>query len=138
MARQTNAVFTPVEPVQVRLIKTPKVVLLCGKCGDMLSFKPFFWAQCTCGNMAARFKTKARLEVEVIAVHKHLAKIIEPKVLLSNHWALIRKVGEGNTAWAPVIQKQIDECGMLVSDFTKKRKRRKVVRESTNIIRLAV
>lgn len=127
--------------MSVRLIKTPKYVLLCGKCGDMLSFKAFFWTRCGCGNMAARFGCPSRVDVEVIAIHKHLAKIIEPKVLLRKHWALIRNVGQGETAWAPKIQKTIDECKMLVSDVVKAQKKarskRKVVRESAKIIHLA-
>lgn len=138
--------------MSVRLIKTPKYALLCGKCGDMRSFKAERWTRCACGNMAARFRSTSQLEVDVIAIHKHLAKIIEPKVLLRKHWAMIRKVGEGNTAWAPVIQRRIDEQGMLiwiddrgilVSDFARARKRkkprnrRKDVRESAKIIHLA-
>lgn len=95
-------------------------VLFCARCRDMRALHGLLWVQCMCGNSAARFKTSAHVNVEVIALHKEDVRIFEPNRLFVKHWATLLKVGEvDDISFAPALQKSIDDGQKLPIDFVK-------------------
>lgn len=102
--------------------------MYCGLCGELRSFNSVRFTVCRCGNMAARYKSKAHIHVQVIALRKDKARILETNELLERHWATLLKVGEVNDInWDPIRQKQIDDGGKLVTEFVNRRDRERKV-----------
>lgn len=76
--------------------------------------------------MAARWKTNARRRIEVIAMRRGAARIIDLTLAVLNHEASFLKIGETlGIAWCPIRQKEIDEFRKLVTDYVPVRKKRR-------------
>lgn len=104
------------------IIKSQRV-MYCGRCGFVGSFVPKRFTKCWCGNMAARYESATRGRVEVIAIRKGFARIMETNELLQQHFAALLKVGDvPEVRWSPVLQKKIDKEGKLVTDFVRAKK----------------
>lgn len=98
-------------------------VMYCGKCGFLGSFRSFRWTSCSCKNMAARFKSSAKVHVEVIAQRRQYARILETNVLLLKHWGTLLKPGEvDEVRWSPRGQLLIDRGERVVLDYVRVRK----------------
>lgn len=103
-----------------RMEKPPlknRKVLFCGLCYDLRAFGRNF-TLCRCGNMAARWKSSHRINVEVVAIRKKYARIIETNELLLKHWATLLKVGEvSEVSWCRFRQREIDQALKLPRDY---------------------
>lgn len=77
--------------------------------------------------MAARWKTNARVRIEVIAMRRGAARIIDLTLAVLNHEASFLKIGENREiAWCHVRQKEIDEFRKMVADYVPVLKKRRI------------